>query len=99
MQGLRFLMNPPYGGAVEIFRMYYRAQMRTIGRSRENIISVLQVVECTVAKLFISTANVLLSNLSWICGAGRRTEVTVKPTLGAGAYVDLLLATTEPLGG
>jgi hypothetical protein len=36
MQGLRFRTNPPYSGAVEILRtpsMYYRAKMRTIGRS------------------------------------------------------------------
>jgi hypothetical protein len=33
MQGLRFPTNPLSGGAVEILRMYYRAQMRTIGRS------------------------------------------------------------------
>jgi hypothetical protein len=35
MQGLRFRTNPPYGGALEILRMYYRAQIMrsTIGRS------------------------------------------------------------------
>jgi hypothetical protein len=37
MQGLRFRTNPPYGGAVEILRMYYRAQMCTIGQSSSTV--------------------------------------------------------------